>query len=108
MNKKGKSCTYTVGETATVTINNDITVAPSTISFISQDIYSPIMSLRDNMLKLSEQLKENIQTTLLGNSCCYEAPAPRKLKVEGNCPSCGAPITGDKCEYCGRVHYLRR
>ena len=20
-----------------------------------------------------------------------------------NCPNCGAPITGDKCEYCGTV-----
>lgn len=21
-----------------------------------------------------------------------------------NCPNCGAPITGPKCEYCGTVH----
>lgn len=24
-------------------------------------------------------------------------------KRGNNCPSCGAPITGYKCEYCGRV-----
>lgn len=106
MSKKEKNRTYATGETATITINNDIAVVPSIMS--AQDYYSPIMSLRDTMLKFSEQLKSNLQTTMLGNSCCYEAPAPRKLKVEGSCPSCGAPITGDKCEYCGRVHYLRR
>ncbi len=22
-----------------------------------------------------------------------------------NCPNCGAPITGDKCEYCGTMFY---
>lgn len=22
-----------------------------------------------------------------------------------NCPNCGAPVTGDKCEYCGTVIY---
>lgn len=22
-----------------------------------------------------------------------------------NCPNCGAPITGDKCEYCGTIFY---
>lgn len=33
----------------------------------------------------------------------------RQLKEErprpsGNCPNCGAPITGDRCEYCGTLH----
>lgn len=25
-----------------------------------------------------------------------------------NCPNCGAPITGPKCEYCGTVFWDRR
>ena len=46
------------------------------------------------------------------SECCFARTdhirTPEKLiKIEGNCPSCGAPITGEKCEYCGRVHYLR-
>lgn len=24
-----------------------------------------------------------------------------------NCPNCGAPITGDKCEYCGTVFRIK-
>jgi len=26
-------------------------------------------------------------------------------KTELNCPNCGAPITGERCEYCGSVFY---
>lgn len=43
------------------------------------------------------------ETTCVG----YREESPWE-KVEGNCPSCGAPITGEKCEYCGRVHYRRK
>lgn len=25
-----------------------------------------------------------------------------------NCPNCGAPITGDKCEYCGTVFHIKQ
>lgn len=25
--------------------------------------------------------------------------------LKSNCPNCGAPITGNKCEYCGTVFY---
>lgn len=28
-----------------------------------------------------------------------------RKKEELNCPNCGAPITGEKCEYCGTVFY---
>lgn len=51
----------------------------------------------------------DILSTLINNNCCISyIKTPEKLiKIEGNCPSCGAPITGEKCEYCGRVHYLR-
>jgi len=28
-----------------------------------------------------------------------------RLKNELNCPNCGAPITGERCEYCGSVFY---
>ena len=27
-------------------------------------------------------------------------------KTELNCPNCGAPITGERCEYCGSVLYV--
>lgn len=30
-------------------------------------------------------------------------PPPKKEERLYNCPNCGAPITGDKCEYCGTV-----
>ena len=26
------------------------------------------------------------------------------MSTPTNCPNCGAPITGPKCEYCGTVH----
>lgn len=26
-------------------------------------------------------------------------------RTELNCPNCGAPITGERCEYCGSVFY---
>lgn len=25
--------------------------------------------------------------------------------IKGSCPHCGAPISGEKCEYCGAVFY---
>lgn len=28
-----------------------------------------------------------------------------RLKNELNCPNCGAPITGERCAYCGSVFY---
>ena len=32
--------------------------------------------------------------------CCDDEPA-RPRKKSYNCPNCGAPITGPRCEYCG-------
>ena len=33
--------------------------------------------------------------------CC--TPRAPKAQVMTNCPNCGAPITGPRCEYCGTV-----
>lgn len=34
--------------------------------------------------------------------CCDDEPA-RPRKKSYNCPNCGAPITGPRCEYCGTL-----
>lgn len=74
----------------------------------------PIMSiqdsLREGLAQVSAHMDEQTNSIIVRQAnmadmkyCCIESP---KRKVEENCPSCGAPITGDKCEYCGRYHYL--
>lgn len=33
--------------------------------------------------------------------CCCDDGQARPRKKSYNCPNCGAPVTGPRCEYCG-------
>lgn len=79
-----------------------------------KDIKYEDLTLIANFVDATITINENgdLTTWPTINSGCWFARTDhieRKelIKIEGNCPSCGAPITGEKCEYCGRVHYLR-
>ena len=70
----------------------------------NEDLYNAVQNFK-NSFKHTATTFANTFTCVIDDDVTWEYK--KEEKVEGNCPSCGAPITGDKCEYCGRVHYRR-
>lgn len=72
---------------------------------INEGLYTAIQNFGDTFKRTAATFANSF-ACVINDDVTWEYK--EKETVEGNCPSCGAPITGDKCEYCGRVHYRRR
>ena len=68
----------------------------------------PVMNFNDGIITINDV--DLRVWAITSDYCSMRADHIKReelIKIEGNCPSCGAPITGEKCEYCGRLHYLK-
>ena len=67
-----------------------------------------MLSASRNLSTTSEKLTEEWHDPR-EDMCIILAEAENERKHKGvkqkqyNCPNCGAPVTGDRCEYCGTV-----
>ena len=71
-------------------------------------INSYMLSTSRNLSTTSEKLTEEWHDPR-EDICIILAEVENERKHKGvkqkqyNCPNCGAPVTGDRCEYCGTV-----
>lgn len=71
---------------------------------IEDDIDKNLENLR---LKLEDQSIKAAADDLIVKAERVEKQMQHKKLSVSNCPNCGAPIIGKRCDYCGTVFYWR-